>query len=69
MKTEQNNENESTTFHTGPRRRQVTINIEVDTMAYFQAMAAEKGLPVQLLISLYLTDCAKNRKQLYMAWQ
>ena len=68
MKTE-NNENASSTFYTGPRRKQITINIDVDTIAYFQAMSADSGVPFQVLISLYLTDCAKNKKQLYMSWK
>jgi hypothetical protein len=49
-------------------RRPVTIRMEVTTIAYFQALAAELSLPYQTLINLYLRDCAVNRRRLTMRW-
>lgn len=69
MKAENNYDNASKGSFTGNRRKQISINIDVDTMAYFQAMSADSGIPIQILISIYLSDCAKNKKQLYMSWK
>ena len=49
-------------------KQPVTIRIDRDTVAYFKAMAEEKGLPYQHLINLYLRDCAANRRELSMQW-
>ena len=44
-------------------KKQVTIRMGEDVIAYFKAMSEEMGLPDQSLINLYLRDCvAKNRK-------
>ena len=47
---------------------QITINIYASTIEYFKALAAQKGIPYQVLINLYLTDCAENRKDLELSW-
>lgn len=44
-------------------KKQVTIRMGEDVIAYFKAMSEETGIPYQSLINLYLRDCvAKNRK-------
>ena len=50
-------------------KKQITINIDSDTIAYFKSMADESNIPYQTLINLYLTDCAVNKKQLHMSWK
>jgi uncharacterized protein (DUF4415 family) len=50
-------------------KRQVTIRLDETTIAYFQDLAAETGIPYQSLINLYLRECAASRKRLSMAWQ
>ena len=50
------------------KKKQITINIESETIDYFKAMALETGIPYQTLINLYLVDCAKNNKKLNMSW-
>lgn len=50
-------------------KKQVTININNDTIEYFKALAESSGIPYQTLINLYLTDCAENKRELHMAWQ
>ncbi len=50
------------------QKRQITINIDVDTIEYFKAQSDTSGIPYQTLINLYLTDCAANKKQLKMTW-
>ena len=50
-------------------KQQVTINLNVDTIDYFKDLAISSGIPYQSLINLYLTDCAKSKKELHMSWQ
>lgn len=49
-------------------KKQVTININNDTIAYFKSMAEENNIPYQTLINLYLADCVKKKRKLKMAW-
>ena len=50
-------------------KRQITINLDVETINYFKEQAASSGIPYQTLINLYLGDCAKNRRELKLAWK
>ncbi|WP_353573097.1 BrnA antitoxin family protein [Candidatus Albibeggiatoa sp. nov. BB20] len=45
-------------------KKQITLRIDEDTLAYFKTMAQEKGIPYQSLINLYLRDCAIEHRQL-----
>ena len=49
-------------------KKQITINIDTDTIDYFKTMAASSGIPYQTLINLYLTDCAAQKRQLAVSW-
>lgn len=49
-------------------KKQITINIDEDTINYFKLQAEQTGIPYQTLINLYLADCAENKKALHMAW-
>lgn len=49
-------------------KKQITINIDSDTVDYFKEQAESSGIPYQTLINLYLTDCAANRKKLKLSW-
>ena len=49
-------------------KSQITINLDVETIEYFKEQAASSGIPYQTLINLYLGDCAKNKRQLKLAW-
>lgn len=50
-------------------KRPITIRIELTTIDYFKALAAELGMPYQNLINLYLRDCAQNKKRLDLSWR
>ena len=50
-------------------KRQVTIRLDRDTVAYFQALANESGVPYQTLINLYLRECAASGKKLALSWR
>ena len=47
-------------------KKQVTINLDAETVDYFKAQAEETGIPYQRLINFYLADCVKNKRRL--AW-
>lgn len=49
-------------------KKQITINIDSDTIDYFKSLSEDSGIPYQTLINLYLTDCAANKKQLKINW-
>lgn len=50
-------------------KKQITINIDIDTIDFFKGQNKESGIPYQTLINLYLSDCAKQKKQLNMIWK
>ena len=50
-------------------KKQITLNIDTDTIEYFKKQSDISGIPYQTLINLYLTDCAVNNKQLQISWQ
>ena len=50
-------------------KRQVTIRLDDQTIAYFKKLSSECGIPYQTLINLYLRDCAGNGKRLELNWK
>jgi predicted DNA binding CopG/RHH family protein len=50
-------------------KKQITIRLDEGTIAYFKAMAENKGIPYQSLINLYLRDCAQTQRDLKLQWQ
>lgn len=49
-------------------RKQVTMRLGTDVIAYFKALAKQAGVPYQNLINLYLRDCAQSKKKLALKW-
>ena len=49
-------------------KKQITMRLDADVVAYFKKLAAETGVPYQNLINLYLRDCAKSRRKLLLKW-
>ena len=50
-------------------KRQITININDDTITYFKSQSEEMGIPYQALINLYLSDCVNSKRKLQLAWK
>jgi uncharacterized protein (DUF4415 family) len=50
-------------------KKQVTIRLDDQTIAYFKTISQECGIPYQTLINLYLRDCAASGKRLEMNWK
>ncbi|HIV47466.1 MAG TPA: BrnA antitoxin family protein [Candidatus Acutalibacter stercorigallinarum] len=49
-------------------KKQITINIDSETIDYFKAQSQDSGIPYQTLINLYLSDCVKNKRKLNLSW-
>ena len=49
-------------------RKQVTLRLGADVIAYFKALAEETGVPYQNLINLYLRDCVQSQRKLHLKW-
>jgi len=50
-------------------KRQVTIRLDKETIAYFRELSGETGIGYQTLINLYLRECAASRKRLSLQWE
>jgi predicted DNA binding CopG/RHH family protein len=49
-------------------KKQISLNVDVDTIEYFKELSVKMGLPYQTLINSYLTDCAKRHVELELKW-
>lgn len=49
-------------------KKQITINIDIETIEYFKGQAETSGIPYQTLINLYLHDCVANQRELRISW-
>jgi predicted DNA binding CopG/RHH family protein len=54
--------------YTNRLKKQVTINLDTDTIEYFKDQSEKSGLPYQTLINLYLADCATNQRKVKISW-
>lgn len=43
-------------------KKQITINIDENTIDYFKVQAENSGIPYQTLINLYLSDCVTQKE-------
>lgn len=50
-------------------KKQITINIDSDTIEYFKSQSDVSGIPYQTLINLYLSDCVANKRTLQVLWK
>jgi len=49
-------------------KKQITINLDNDTINYFKTQSSISGIPYQTLINLYLSDCAAQKRKLQVQW-
>ncbi len=45
-------------------RKPVTMNIDIANIDYFKAESARTGVPYQVIINMYLTECREQGKHL-----
>lgn len=50
-------------------KRQITMLVDKETIEYFKGLALETGIAYQLLINLYLKECAEAHKKPSLKWQ
>jgi uncharacterized protein (DUF4415 family) len=50
-------------------KKQITIRLDEDAIAYFKGISEEIGIPYQSLINLYLRDCAASHRKLNLSWE
>ena len=50
-------------------KKQVTMRIDVETIAYFKSLSEKTGVPYQSLMNMELADCAMNKRQPIFSWQ
>jgi uncharacterized protein (DUF4415 family) len=50
-------------------KKQITIRLDEDAIAYFKSISEEVGIPYQSLINLYLRDCAASHRKLNLSWK
>jgi uncharacterized protein (DUF4415 family) len=50
-------------------KKQITIRLDEDAIAYFKGISEELGIPYQSLINLYLRDCAASHRKLDLNWK
>lgn len=48
-------------------RKPVTMNLDVANIDYFKAESARTGVPYQVIINMYLTECRENERHLAFA--
>ena len=49
-------------------KKQISIRIEANTIAYFKKLSKEVGIPYQNLINSYLVECAQKHKKPELKW-
>lgn len=49
-------------------KKQITIRMGTDILAYFKELAEETGIPYQNLMNLYLRDCVVSGKRPSLRW-
>jgi uncharacterized protein (DUF4415 family) len=50
-------------------KKQITIRLDDDTLAYFKQLAEDAEIPYQTLINFYLRECARTKKRPSMRWK
>jgi len=50
-------------------KKQITIRLDEETLAYFKGLAEDAEIPYQTLINFYLRECARTKKRPSMRWR
>ena len=50
-------------------KKQITIRLDEESIAYFKTISADVGVPYQSLINLYLRDCVASNRKLNLNWK
>ena len=50
-------------------KKQITIRLDEESIAYFKSISEDVGIPYKSLINLYLRDCAASHRKLNLHWK
>lgn len=50
-------------------KKQITIRLDEEAIAYFKDISEEVGIPYQSLINLYLRDCVASNRKPNLNWK
>ena len=50
--------------YTSNDMKQITLNLDTNTLNYFKDIASKTGIPYQILISSYLKDCVEKKREI-----
>ena len=50
-------------------KKQITIRLDEESIAYFKSISQDVGISYQSLINLYLRDCAASHRKLNLNWE
>lgn len=50
-------------------KQQITIRLDKEAVDYFKKLAGETGISYQVLINLFLKDCAISKRKPNFKWQ
>jgi predicted DNA binding CopG/RHH family protein len=49
-------------------KKQISLNVEIDTIEYFKNLSTKVGMPYQTLMNSFLTDCAIKHVEPQIKW-
>lgn len=49
-------------------KRQITIRLDSNTIDYFKGLSNDMGIAYQVLIDLFLRECARSMKRPVLHW-
>ncbi|KHG33201.1 MAG: antitoxin [Epsilonproteobacteria bacterium] len=49
-------------------KKQISLNVDIETIDYFKALATKVGMPYQTLINSFLMDCAQRHVEPKIQW-
>ncbi len=50
-------------------KKQITIRIDAETITYFKSLSEDTGMNYQVLMDLYLRECARKHKKPKVTWE
>ena len=48
------------------RKKQISINLNVETIEYFKAMANKQGVSYQALMNIFLNQCVSKKLEIHL---
>jgi predicted DNA binding CopG/RHH family protein len=49
-------------------KKQITMRVDAETIGYFKSLSSDTGMNYQVLMDLYLRECARKKKKPKVSW-